>query len=58
MIFEIIGLVIGILIFVAGLYYFRQEKNDSESRKIYTITMAAGAVIVVGIIVKIIALGL
>lgn len=37
MIFEIIGLVIGILIFAAGLYYFS---------------------IVIGIIVKIIALGL
>lgn len=40
-----IGFIIGILIFAAGLYYFITNKNDKESRKIYGITMAAGAII-------------
>ena len=30
----IIGLIIGILLFGAGVYYLQQNKNDAESRKI------------------------
>ena len=43
----IVGLVIGILLFGAGIYYLNQNKNDAESRKIYGITTAVGAVIAV-----------
>lgn len=47
MILSIIGLIIGILIFIAGLYYFVKEKNDMDSRKIYGITMLIGLIIAV-----------
>ena len=30
---KIIGLVIGILVLAAGVYYLGKEKNDPESRK-------------------------
>ena len=43
----IVGLIIGILLFGAGIYYLNQNKNDAESRKIYGITTAVGAVIAV-----------
>ena len=43
----IVGLIIGILMFGAGLYYLSQNKNDAESRKIYGITAAVGAVVAV-----------
>lgn len=43
----IVGLIIGILLFGAGIYYLNQNKNDAESRKIYGITIAVGAVIAV-----------
>jgi len=44
---KIIGLIIGILVLGAGLYYRAQEKHDPESRKIYTIVSLVGAVIAV-----------
>ncbi len=40
-----IGLVIGILIFAAGIYYRVKEKSDAESRKIYTVIAVIGALI-------------
>ena len=43
----IAGLIIGILLFGAGLYYLSQNKQDAESRRIYGITAAVGAVIAV-----------
>ena len=43
----IVGLIIGILLLGAGLYYLSQNKNDAESRKIYGITTAVGAVVAV-----------
>lgn len=43
----IAGLIIGVLLFGAGLYYLSQNKNDAESRKIYGITAAVGAVVAV-----------
>ena len=45
MIIKIIGMVIGLMITGAGLYYFIKEKNDKESRKIYGIFIAVGGVI-------------
>lgn len=55
MIFNIIGLVIGLMILAAGIYYFVKEKDDKESRKIYGIISCVGAVIFIFIIVKIVA---
>ena len=43
----ILGLIIGLLILGAGLYYLNQNKQDAESRKIYGITAVAGAVVAV-----------
>ena len=42
---KIIGLIIGILILGAGAYYLVKEKQDPESRKIYTIVSVIGAVL-------------
>lgn len=54
MIIGIIGAVIGIILFGTGIYYFNQEKNDMESRKIYGVVSAIGAaVFVVALIVLI-----
>lgn len=35
----IVGLIIGILLFGAGVYYLQQNKNDAESRKIYGVRL-------------------
>ena len=43
----IVGIIIGILLFGAGIYYLTQNKNDAESRKIYGITAVIGAVVAV-----------
>lgn len=45
MLIKIIGTLIGALVLIAGLYYFIQEKNDRESRKIYGIISLAGGVV-------------
>lgn len=45
MIIKIIGLIIGVLVLGAGIYYRAAEKQDAESRKIYTIVGAAGGII-------------
>ena len=45
MIVKIIGLMIGLLVLGAGLYYRAKEKHDPESRKIYTAVSAVGGVI-------------
>ncbi len=42
---KIIGTVIGALILIAGLYYLKSEKDDAESRKIYTVVSVIGGVI-------------
>ena len=42
---KIIGLIIGVLVLGAGIYYLVKEKNDSESRRIYTAVSAVGAVV-------------
>ena len=44
---KIIGLIIGILILFAGIYYLVREKNDPESRKIYTVISVIGAIVAV-----------
>lgn len=57
-IFTIIILIIGIMILAAGLFYLSKSKNDSESKKIYGITSIVGAVIIVGVVIKIIVAGI
>lgn len=52
-IFNIIGLLIGVMILIGGLYYLIKEKGDNESRKIYIVTSLAGFVIVAVIFLKI-----
>ncbi|MCI5911758.1 MAG: hypothetical protein PUB76_05540 [Oscillospiraceae bacterium] len=47
MVIKIIGLIIGVLILFAGIYYLVKEKNDSESKKIYTIISIVGGLIAV-----------
>ena len=42
---KIIGLIIGILVLGAGIYYLTQEKDNRESKKIYTMVSAAGGII-------------
>ena len=44
---KVIGLIVGILILCAGIYYFTQEKEDPESRKIYGVVSVVGAVIAI-----------
>ena len=45
MIIKIIGLIIGILILGAGIYYLAKEKHDPESKKIYTVASVIGAIL-------------
>ena len=52
MIFNIIALMIGALILIAGLYYLIKEKQDRDSRRIYGISSGAGIIIVVGVVIK------
>lgn len=42
---KIIGLIIGVLVLGAGIYYLAKEKHDPESKKIYTIVSIIGGVI-------------
>lgn len=42
---KIIGLIIGILVLCAGLYYLIKEKRDPESKKIYSIVSIIGGII-------------
>ncbi len=51
MIAKILGIVIGLLILGAGLYYLSKEKDSAESRKIYGISSVVGAVVAVGSVV-------
>ena len=53
MIITIALLIIGIMVLAGGLYYLIKEKNDKESRGIYTVTTVIGAVIVIGAVMKI-----
>jgi ABC-type antimicrobial peptide transport system permease subunit len=50
----IIGIIIGVLVFGAGIYYLTKEKEDPESKKIYSIIAAVGALIVVGMVLKLV----
>lgn len=58
MIFNIIGLIIGVLILGAGIYYLSKEKEDKEARKIYTITTVIGVVITAFIVIRWVIVGM
>ncbi len=45
MFIQIIGLLIGILVFGMGIFYRTKAANDPDSKKIYTITSVAGAIL-------------
>ncbi len=51
---SIIGAVIGAMVLGASFYYFRKEKDDQESRKIYGIIGGIGGLIFIGSIIKLI----
>lgn len=57
-IFTVVILIIGALIFGAGLYYLVREKNDLESKKIYSVITLVGALMVIGTILKLVVAGL
>lgn len=58
LIIRIAGTVIGILVFIVGLYYlFKEGKRDAESKKIYTIISAIGAVVALGFGISLIFIG-
>ena len=42
---KIIGLLIGVLVLGAGVYYLAKEKHDPGSKKIYTVASVIGALI-------------
>lgn len=48
MIIRILGLIIGVLLIGAGIWYLVKEKHDCESRKIYTVVTIVGVVIAAG----------
>lgn len=54
MIVTIIGLLIGLLVLGAGIYYLVKEKEDQESQKIYTVVTVIGLVIAVAAAVRLI----
>ncbi len=47
MIIKILGAVIGLLVLVAGIYYLVKEKNDKDSKKIYSIISLIGATLLI-----------
>ena len=49
-IFMIVALFISASITGAGIYNFFKEKNDKDSRKVYSIFIIAGLVIFIGLL--------
>lgn len=42
---SIIGIIIGVAVLGAGIYYLVKEKNDAESQKIYSVVSVLGALL-------------
>lgn len=57
LIFTVAGLLIGIALIAGGIYYLLKEKDDKDSVKIYGTFAGIGAVITIGIVIKIIVTG-
>lgn len=47
MIISVLGMAIGVLVAIAGIYYLVKDKHDRNSVKIYGIIGGAGAVVFV-----------
>ncbi len=45
MLIKIIGLLVGLLVLGLGIYYLVKEKDDPESRKIYTVISVIGGIV-------------
>lgn len=45
MVLGMIAIIIGVMVLGVGIYYLAKEKNDPESKKIYTITSVIGALV-------------
>ncbi len=45
MVVKIIGLIIGVLVLGAGVYYLLKENDDPDSKKIYTIISVIGGIV-------------
>ena len=57
MIFNAVGLVIGLAVLIAGIFYTVKEKDDKESVKIYgTISVVGGIIFVVMLLKSIFAI--
>lgn len=54
MVVSIIGMIIGGMVICCGLYYLIKEKNDKESRKIYSIISGIGGIVFISMLVKLI----
>ncbi len=52
MIFNVAGLVIGLIILGTGIYYLVKEKKDKEAQKIYGIAAGVGVVVTILFAVK------
>ena len=52
MIISILGTLIGAAVTGVGLYYLKKEKDDPESRKIYSVISGVGAVVLIIAAVK------
>ena len=50
----VLGIIIGLLVLAAGIYFLVEEKADPESKKIYTIVTVIGAVIIVAALLMLI----
>lgn len=57
-IFTILGVLAGAGLLGSGIYYLFKEKDDKDSRKIYGAFIGIGAVLFVGVIIKIVVAGL
>ena len=57
-IMTILGLLVGVAIAGAGIFYLIKEKKDKDSVKIYRTISLIGAAITIGIVVKIAVVGL
>ena len=56
-IISLVLLAIGVLVLTAGMYYLIKEREDQEARKIYRITQLVGAVLILGIVIKLLIAG-
>lgn len=54
MIFNMIGILVGVSVFGGSLYYYIKEKSDIESRKIYGTCSVIGFIVCLFMVLKII----